>query len=143
MALTAAQQKALIAAQLGMTGDATFESMVADLWTFYEDQALIHPQLRYLYTRRDALVSRIGSLENAFDWKEGDVSESRGQQARQFADLLKGAEEQIAFILGQLRGNRGPKVGAITRVAPISREDTVDLVEPSDRAYRGDPLRRS
>jgi hypothetical protein len=141
--LNDAQQQALIASELGQTGVAAFTTFVTTVWTLYEDQALIHPRLRYLRAREHAIRYLIGTLQDLIDHEEAGVSEKEHQQIDTLALLLKQTQDEIAGLLGQLQTGRTPKVGLITRAAPIVIADVVPLpIEPNDRGYRGDPLRR-
>lgn len=132
------QEKELIAAQLGKTGDTAF-AHVLDL--LYEQHRHEHPTLRFLLVKYDCYTSLLLGLDRPFDWKEGDTSESRGQLATQLQKGQDSVADEIQRVRLMLRGNAAVSLGQITRKAPIEvtdRETPTLVPDPNSRRYRGD-----
>ncbi len=138
MAVSAAQAQALILDELALTGDAAWTARVATWWEFHEEYQ--HTRLRYLYTKLAAIDKILMDRGDDVNVAVGTSREDAGQAFEHWEKLRQGIQGEIDALLAQLRSRRGPVVSTMTTTAPVTVTTPPD---PNDRAYRGDPLRRS
>lgn len=136
MPLTDDQEQLLIATQFGKTGDADFAALISLLWTKYDDLPAIDPRLRPLMVRREALVSLITGLDAPGKWEEAGVSEDNSLALANLRFQLELVDKQLL----RIQGAGAAFVGQLTATAPIPPRGS--FLDPNDRFYRGDPLRR-
>jgi hypothetical protein len=139
--LTDEQARELIARHLGREDDEAFASLILDTWLLWEPATPGNQLLLFHLVKLEAIHGAARDLDRAFDWKEGDSSESRSGLLKQMLAQVEGIEQTIAH----LKTSRfGVAVGQIARKAPIERRDRPAWPpEPHDRRYLGDPLVRS
>jgi hypothetical protein len=133
------EQLAMIAAELGALGDVQALTQLRQAWRLYEDRALVHPRLRYLYTLKHGLRVLLGQTWLNRDWTDQDqVKELASQPHSHLINQLKQVQIEIDSLELLSRANRAPVVGRLTAEAPL--EPDPGQPNPNDRGYRGDPL---
>jgi len=121
-----------------------FEAQLLSVWSLYADEGLIRPRLQYLHAKHRAIQSLLSGVWEQVDISEEDASEKRSQKSAHLKALLEIVGDEIKVETARATGRRGIYVGPIERTAPVSVLDENPYpIEPSDRAYRGDPLRRT
>lgn len=147
MPLTETQYQTLLTMELRLQGDVEFVAMLPLWWEMEAPAGVRDPRLRYLLVRRHGLRYALQKAAEQTDWsKEEDgknVRVSGSQEGVRLQALLEITEKELVVLEKRLAAGRAPATGTITREAPILRDDTVETLEAHERAYRGDPWRRS
>lgn len=152
MPLTEDQQLALLSTELqGALADGApsasevtaFEAYLAQVWEWYEDAGLVHPRLRYLYAKRDAIDYLRAQAVLQTDYQEADVHENLNQRSLNLQRLRDDVETLLKVLLGQIGGTRGVAVGRLVTTAPVMPTDEIEApFDPNHSQYRGTPVRR-
>lgn len=109
-----------------------------DMWAAKADQ----PYLQYLYTRRTAFDAIIGQFRNKTSANLGVLNPQLGQKVDRMVGIMRqNFSEEILYWEKVLRASRPGKVAQITAVTP--RTVPAGQADPSDVAYRGDPIFRT
>jgi hypothetical protein len=140
--LTSAEYLALVINELGLAETSAPVRHISLLWRKHAPSGAVSTFLRYLYTKRDAIRFLLSDAATKHDIKAGDVAEAWSQDFTHLRMLLEDTNTQITAELATVSGGRGASVGQLTQVAPIQVEDGT-YPNPNERAYRGDPLRRT
>lgn len=142
-ALTADQQQAMIADELGQGGDPTFLARVETWWTFFADKATLHHRLQYLYVKRQAVTFLLGRVWADVDYSEEDVNEDLDQWTRHLTGLKELLDAEILDLEQRIRSaSQGPKTGLIAATSPYAPIYTSDP-DPNHPVYRGVPRYRA
>ncbi len=108
-------------------------------WRMYADKQRQGGRVRYLYARREAVNLLIGHMWQAVTNSDSDVSESLSDLSEHLAGIREDLDAQILAFTTSRSASRGPVVGQMLATQPI--EPTPGCPDPSDRMYRGDPMR--
>lgn len=141
----------------GKLRDPDARALVELSWAEHHWRGAVDPALPALYVERDLIKMLLGvaagvsgleedsTVAPLVDYKEADVEERGSQRAAHYQKLAADLTDQIAAVELRAAGTRGA-VGQLTTTAPITMPDTTPLPatpDPNERAYRGDPLRRT
>lgn len=142
MPLTSDQYKALVLTDLNQVGNADTTAARDLYWIAHEDKGGFHPRLQYLYTKRDVIHYLIGQhWSTAVDRAVGETDTKYQDRIENLQSLLTATEAEITRLEGQRRKGRAPVVGVLTATTPVDTSEVTP--NPNDRAYRGDPLRKT
>lgn len=136
MALSEAEYKTLIAAGLLDTADGTLAAQLDTLWEQYDTIASL--ELRYRNARLAAIDLLLGLAAQQVSFRALDGASVNLSDA--FDHLLK-LRELATADLAAAGGGGGIALGQLTQTAPVTV--AARSLDPNDRRYRGDALRRS
>lgn len=97
--------------------------------------------LPYRQARLDSIDFLISAYKSKVDYKEGNQEVKASGIVSNLLKLREAALKDLEMCMGVAGGNRGGAVGLLTHKAPV--EVGTLCLDPNDRAYRGDALRRS
>lgn len=114
---------------------------VGRIWDSYADKVALYPRLQDLYTRRQACDNLLGSIWPAVDYTQSGVERRLDQFFKHLQQMRDNLNTEILRLEDRARSNRSPAVGRSFRTAPVMARGCQP--NPNDRAYGGDPLRRT
>lgn len=135
MALTEAATKALLIRQVGEVATTDFPAgllagSVDDLWAQYADQAVLGARLRELYVKRGLIEVKLGQVNSAVDFVDGDHAQKASQAATALQKMLDRVEAQIETETEVAAGAGGTAaIGDLATLTPES-PPTGPLVRP-------------
>ena len=141
MALTDDDYKSLIVIEVGDTADHLIQTNIDTFWALYDDLAGLG-RLQYLYAKRKALVTLMGST-----WKliqveiVGDSKYALQQRMTNLQTMLTACDTEISTEAQRGIGAGEVVVGQLTTTAPIASPP--GWPDANDPSYAGDPNRRS
>jgi hypothetical protein len=134
--------KELILSSLGQGPTDPLAGALDVIWEDNADKASgAYLRLQYLCSRRDAVA---WMRDNRFQYhqvSEQGVSEALNQVFQNLDAIYKSTVEAITLEEKKRAASRGGAYATIERVQPVAPPSVGP--DPSDRAYRGDPLRRT
>lgn len=137
------QRKELLAIELGGLDDPLFIRVLNLRWNQFMDQDGVDPRLRELFVKRSLLDYLISKNRERVNWK---ASTGTSQNDSDIVKNLESARDDVIENIQMIQGAQAPQIGQLTAVEPITPDDPILVTiptDPSDRMYRGDPLRRS
>lgn len=142
--LTIPQIKRLLKS-VGRENDTSLEVEIPSLILERQESkplTLSSSRLLFLYVRVDLIDLLLGGTWKNVNFKEGDESENLSDQSKNLAAIRSQTKDEIeemeAEIITGLTGS-GSSIGQLTTQATIENS----CPNPNERAYMGDPLRRS
>jgi hypothetical protein len=137
--MTKAEWIALIITEIG--GDTSTNLLATNLPTYWDlHTSAADDAARALLTKMDGLRLLLGQTWRQVTFRALDgVSVNLSDMFDHLKELLSLAEAQAGAASGA--GGGGIAVGSLTTTAPIM-SDHSGGIDPNDRRYRGDPLRR-
>ena len=141
MALTDAQYKQLVILQTGDTADLALTTNIDLLWELHTDKAAL-PELRFRYVKREAIGVVLGKLREQVSFTgPGQLSMSLHQRI----DTLIAMDGLLRAEIVRLEAagvGHAPAAAQLITPAPVVPPGGSG-VDANDRAYRGDPYRRT
>lgn len=138
MALTEAQYKALIVAEVGDDAAGTVAAQIDVLWDLYADQS---DAARYLRTKRHAITLLMGSVRTQVNTTGFDGSKI------EWSDLLANLQAMLDAVDAEIAASAaaagaGGVSGVLTRTAPIAAPAGWAGADANSRGLRGDAYRQ-
>lgn len=138
MSLSSEQYKDKIILEVGDNADGLLAATVDLLWDAHDNQAEL--EVRYLYAKRDAIDVMLGSVRAQVDFTiDNDHSRKQSQKAQILLAMRAACQATLDQALALAAAASGGTVGQLTTTAPVA--PLTGQQNPSDRRYRGDPLR--
>jgi hypothetical protein len=147
MAIDATDQQNILA-QLGDQDTQTLTAYVGAFWNLRADKPGIWPGLQFQYTLRDCCDVLIGQVWNQISTAAGDLRVELREKIRNLQIIRANAQAEITVLEDRARANRTPAIGQLTAIEPVAPGPCVEVPDgpypdPSDPAYRGDPMRQT
>ncbi len=143
-AITIAQVKTLILAEVNDTSTGPVGLQIDIIWDMYAGKALVSPTLQYLYSLRKAIDLMLGNRRaDAVDTKLDNYSFAQDQEIQTLLTMRENVKQEIMKVERESRDYRTIQIGPLARIAPIAPADSyqADLtrIDAGSRIYRGDP----
>jgi hypothetical protein len=138
MPLSDTEYKEQILEELNQTGNTTLTDRVDKLWTMYEPDSYIHPDLRYLKTLEHACRWLMGQNWTKHQWVDGDSTRYDQQIMANLVLLHKEVKEVLADAKKNIPVSFTPIIGRLTT---RTLNDYIGVVpDPNGARWRGDPV---
>lgn len=146
MALSAVQQQALIALEVGDTPDGRVSANVAAIWADYADKALLDARLQVWYTTVRCIDLALGYERTNVDYGQlGVLTMKAGQSPDRLLAMRKARQADITMLEAKARARRGGVSGTLTTteiaIPPEAPNAPVPnpYIDATDSTYAGSP----